>query len=613
MAYTNRWSITFKDIEDATHTIYIQQDGWDGGVTALIPGKTPIIWDEDSSEDLTKRVRGKTGHIEVIEENYGDLKDLYPTAPMQNRVVCNNVFWGYIKAQNSTNAWEAGPRVLKLNILSPLAMAYDIPMPVNMTPGLREMGSVILDIMDTIGYATIIMGCGIMPQSQKGEFFRGQINNTLICPYANDKNYHYANDNEVFAPISIGEVIEYICERHDLIAHDYINGDKPELILSKMNYAGVYYRWLKGNIIAGGSAYDMASWVNNGDTLKELLAEFTVADNNNTEQLIMPYSTIDVTHEGERGGNIEAPTQQSQYVEQQVAYYTLLPRGIWLSNANQCVRLHGDELKKVGNEGHNYDDWEMADVLDVQPASTLASGSIMFSITFYNVDPKNAYQLFFKYSHEKEGSHDSIYLSARGKSGWFKFSNAAEDVRPINEYPTHSTEQKVNISLGGGTLGEMTYEKTFRCGLVPDEYITLNFYVGAQNLQRLKIYDIHFEAYPSDSSGLTDRYAEQRFVERYPPRSTGEKKILQYNLHLNETFFSNYYHTDFEYNTEIPYYLINSQRRIRVTVKNPSMSSLWYLYKYYIESQDSIWKLVAMSYDVRNNQFTLTLHNNREF
>ena len=159
----------------------------------------------------------------------------------------------------------------------------------------------------------------------------------------------------------------------------------------------------------------------------------------------------------------------------------------------------------------------------------------------------------------------------------------------------------------------MTYEKTLRCGLVPDEYITLNFYVGAQNLQRLKIYDIHFEAYPSDSSGLTDRYAEQRFVERYPPWSTGEKKILQYNLHLNETFFSNYYHTDFAYNTEIPYYLINSQRRIRVTVKNPSMSSLWYLYKYYIESQDSIWKLVAMSYDVRNNQFTLTLHNNRDF
>ena len=129
----------------------------------------------------------------------------------------------------------------------------------------------------------------------------------------------------------------------------------------------------------------------------------------------------------------------------------------------------------------------------------------------------------------------------------------------------------------------------------------------------LKIYDIHLQAYPSEGSGLSDKYAEQRFVERYPPWSTGEKKILQYALHLNDTFFSNYYHTDFAYNNEIPYYLTNSQRRIRVKIRNASISSLWYLYKYYIESQDSIWKLVAISYDVRKNMFALTLHNNIDF
>jgi hypothetical protein len=85
MAYTNRWSITFKDFENTTRTIYIQQDGWSGGVTALTPGNNPMIWEEDSSEDLTRRVRGKTGRIEVIEENYGDLADLYPTRPMKKR------------------------------------------------------------------------------------------------------------------------------------------------------------------------------------------------------------------------------------------------------------------------------------------------------------------------------------------------------------------------------------------------------------------------------------------------------------------------------------------------------------------------------------------------
>ena len=611
MAYANRWSITFKDFGDTTRNIYIQQDGWTGGVTALTPGSNPMKWEEDNSEDLTKRVRGKTGRIEVIEENYGDLNDLYPTRPMMNRVVCDGVFWGYIKAQNSTNGWESGPRTIKLNILSPLAMAYDIQMPINTTMGLREMGSVMLDIMDTIGYTTIVMPVGISENT--GDFFRGQIRGMLICPYANDKDYHYANDNEVFAPISIGDLLEYICERHDMIVHDATVGNDPELVFTRMYLSGAYRRWQRGNIRAG--TYDMSTWLNNGSTEKAFLTDFSVADNNNTEQLVLPYSTIDITHGGEKGeSDIDIPTQQSEYVEQAVAYHNLTPRGIWLTNKDQSVRLHGETLKKVDSEGHNFDDWEDVDVLDINPNSVLVAGSLAFSVTFYNVDPSLAYQLFFKYSHKSEGLHDSLYISVRGKNGWFMISNAAEDVRPGNVYPTLSSEYKALKSLNGGTNSEMSYETTFRCGFVPDEYITINFYVGGQDLQRLKIYDIRLEGNPADNGGLTAKYAEQRFVERYPPWSIGEKKILNYTVRLNKTFFSNYYDTGFEFNTEVPYYLINSQRRIQVTVRADSLSVFWYIYKYYIEdSENAKWKIIAVSYNVRDKTFTLTLHYNINF
>jgi hypothetical protein len=244
----------------------------------------------------------------------------------------------------------------------------------------------------------------------------------------------------------------------------------------------------------------------------------------------------------------------------------------------------------------------------------LVAGSLAFSVTFYNVDPSIAYQLFFKYSHRSEGLHDSLYISARGKNGWFMISNAAEDVRPGNVYPNLSSEYKVLKSLAGGTNSEMTYETTFRCGFVPDEYITINFYVGTQDLQRLKIYDIRLEGSPADNGGLTAKYAEQRFVERYPSWSTGEKKILNYAIRLNKTFFSNYYDTGFEFNTEVPYYLINSQRRIQVTVRAEALSIYWYMYKYYIENSDNAnWKLLAISYNVRNKTFTLTLHYNLDF
>ena len=436
----------------------------------------------------------------------------------------------------------------------------------------------------------------------------------LICPYANDKDYHYANDNEVFAPISTGELLEYICERHDLIARDSISGNDAELLLTKVVTSGSYYNWARGTL--RNQNYDTASFVNNGTTERELLANFSVADDNNTEQLVLPYSTIDVTHEGERGSSVEAPTKQSEYVEQQVAYHNLLARGIWLTNKHADVTLHGEDVMKPGTGGHDSDDWENADVLDAHPlnGTVIGQNALLFSLNFYNVDPSMAYQMSFKYSHAKEGGHDSLYLSARGKSGWFYLSQSAADVRPANEYPTYNTEQKRLISIGGGTTGEETYEATIRCGLVPDEFITINFYVGGQDLQRLKIYDVRLEATPAQSDGLWNRYNEQRFVERYPPWSTGEKKLLKYNVHLNKTYFSNYYDTDLEYNTEVPTFLTSSQRRVRITVKGSALSRLWYMYRYYIESQDAPhWKLVAVSYNVRMNTYTLTLHSNTNF
>lgn len=608
MAYANRWSITFKDFEGNTRVIYIQQDGWTGGVTELTPGNNPMIWEEDSSEDLTKRVRGKTGRIEVIEHTYGELRDLYPSTPLQNRVVCNGVFFGYIKAQNSTNGWEAGPRTLKLNILSPLALAYDIPMPINTTMGKREMGSVMVDLMDTLDYQFIAMPIGRSTAENKGDFFRGKIRGMLICPYANDKDYHYANDNEVFAPISTGELLEYICERHDLIARDSISGNDAELLLTKVVTSGSYYQWARGTL--RNQNYDTATFINNGTTERELLANFTVADDNNTEQLVLPYSTIDVTHEGERGSSVEAPTKQSEYVEQQVAYHDLLPRGIWLTNKHADVTLHGEEVMKPGTGGHDSDDWENEDVLDAHPlnGTVIGQNTRLFSLNFYDVDPSMAYQLRFKISN-RAGNCDSLYISARGNSGWYSLSNAAQNVRPSNVYPTYQSEQKFFMSIPGGQSGEETYELTIRCGMVPDEFITVNFYTGLSNLSRLKVYDVQLEATPAQSDSLWNRYNERRFVERYPPWSTGEKKILNYALHLNKTFFSNYYETDLEYNTEVPYFLTSSQRRVRITVKDSTLSRLWYMYRYYIESQDAPhWKLVAVSYNVRNKTFTLTLH-----
>lgn len=589
--YGNKWSITFKDFDQTTRTIYIQKAGWSGGVTAVTPGKNPMILEEDNSEDLRKYVRGITGRIEVVEENYGDLSELYPQWSTQMRVVCDGVFFGYIKAQNSTNAWEAGPRTIKLNILSPLALAYNIPMPINTTLGLREVGSVMSDLLTTLGYDYIVMPGGT---AAKGDFFRGSIRGMLICPYADDKDYNYANDSEVFAPMSCGDVLEAICQRHDMICHDVMTTSFSQIVFQRLKTPGIYYRWATVNITSGN--YNTAEAFDIGDTKHGILSDFSVADNNNNEQLVHAYSQIDINHEGKRGEeNIPAPTVQSQY-EPNTIYNRLLPRGIWLSNMNANVMLRGEWMPKAGTEGHDRDDYEVVDELDVNLPGQVADDTLLFTLAFYNVDPTLVYRLKMSYNHS--GSSSYFRISARGKGGWYNYGS---ELRPVNPNEIKSI---MNLSGGGSLEGYADFY------MIPDEYIIVNVYASPY-LGQIKVWDIQLEGRPIQSSGITDKYAEHRFVERLVGNAGG--KDLTINQILNTTFFSNYYSTLLAFATQEYTEMLVSQRRIKITVKGSALSFRWYCYKWYINNQNEIWKLIAASRNVRDNTYTLTFHNSTSF
>jgi len=597
MAYANRWSITFKDLDENTRTIYIQQDGWTGGVTALIPGANPMTWDEDSSEDMNSRVRGITGRLEVIEEEYGDLTEMFPATPLQYRVVCQNVFYGYIKVQNSTNAWDSGPRALSFNILSPLALAYDIPMPINTTMGMREVGEVINELMATLGYSSISMPKG---ECELGDFFRGQIRGMHICPFADDKDYHYANEDEIFAPISCGQLIEEICMRHDLMAHDAIEGQSASLVLSRRLDTNGMYMWLKGNIAAG--TYDMATLlIGPNHQSHTLLNEFSVAGNNNSESLVKPYSYIDILHDGEAGGNDMMPTTHSEY-KASVSQFYLTPRGIWLTNKNGYIKL--------GLHGAYIDDaFQYVDTLfyDIYP-STIPTGTLLMSLTFYHVDKGAEYRLKIRYSHNSDGGHDSLNISARGKGGWYVGGNGGPHDNP--EWPTESfSHMGLAGDSGHGTEPQTEYEAEFPLYMLADEYITVNIYV-AQNgdpLSNLYIREVELVKRPELETSLTSvRWGEERFVRRIMG-SVGTKP-LKVNYAINDTFFSNYYVTDYDFYNNNMTYLLRSQRRLQIYVKGATLDKLWYLYRYIIMGEDG-WSVIAISYDVRNNIYKLTLHN----
>lgn len=596
MAYVTKWTISFKDFNDTLHVVNIQEDGFSGTATALTPGDTPIIWDEDNNDDLSKPVRGKTGHIEVVEENYGDLADIFPTAPMQYRVVCDGVFFGYIKAETGTNPWEAGPRTLKLNILSPLAIAYNVPMPINTTLGMREVGEVMADIMTTLGYSYVYMPKGNV--DDLGEFFAGQVRGYLICPYANDKDYHYANDSEIFDPISVGDFIEAVCLKHEMMAHDAVDGYSASLIFSRFADTNGIYRWTFANISNGN--YTIADEILTPYADEhEFMEDFPTASNDNNETLIRPYSNIDILLGGERGESVHFPTVQSQYIPSS-DQYNLTPRGIWLTNKNGNVKLGNIDL--VDNDNLvGYD--------TLYFNTTLQPGATLFSITFYNIDRFKQYRLKFKYAHTRDGGSDALKISARGKGGWYSGSGGSADT------PIWPNENKILFTLSGETSGIPTieYEKVTNLYFIPDDYITVNFYVADNGnaLTNLYITDIELEALdfeltPSEPGDpVFSRWAETRFDQRLTGNAGSDNMSL--TLVLNNRFFSNYYVTDYEFFVNGMNYLLRSRKRVQMTTRGETLSNLWYLYRYIMTDIYETWRIIAVSYDVCKNNYKLTI------
>lgn len=597
MSYGRKYRVPFKDINNVDKTIYIYEDGYTGSETVLTAGANPIVWDENSSEDLNNRVRGITGRIELIEENYGDLADLYPTTPLQYLVRCQNVFYGFIKVENSTSPWQAGPRTLKFNILSPLALSYDIPMPVNTTLGMREMGEVMNEIMETLNYSYVSMPRG---ECEIGDFFRGQVRGMHICPYADDKDYHYANDDEIFAPISIGQFIEEICVRHDMMAHDAIDIFSASLVFSRIEGTNGMYRWTIFNISDGnyGTAEKLTTW---GENSHELTEDFTIAGADNSESLVKPYSYIDIVHNGEHGDSVQMPTKQSEY-KPSVSQYYLTPRGIWLTDLNGNIKL--------GLHGAYIDDhFEYRDTLlyNIYP-NTLPTGTKLFSVTFYNVEKDAQYQLKFKYSHNMDGGaghHNALSISARGKGGWYanNFSGS----------PTWPDETKVLVAISGDPSSAVTtptteYEKKFSNHMIADEYITVNFYIATNGdaLSNIYIREIELVKRPIGESSLpSERWGEQRFVKRLTGGVGSDPLTLEVNI--NDTYFSNYYVTDYDFSNNNMRYLLRSQRRVQLYVRGATLDKLWYMLTYNLYEEEG-WRIIALSYNVRKRIYKLTLH-----
>lgn len=566
MAYATRWDIPFKDIQGTLHHIYIQQDGWTGSVTTLQGGDTPIDWDEDNSDDLLKRVRAKTGHIEVIEQSYGDLVDLYPTTAKSHRIVVPGMFFGYIKPQSSTMNWTAGPRVLKFNIVSLLAMADDTPMmTINSLGGTVYMDYVFANLMDIMGHDYIIMPVGTTTYT---EAFNGEVYNKIISPYSDEKEYKMATDADAYKPISVSDFLTQYCDTHDLVAHDSITGSNSVLLFTRFTNAGDYYLWSRDMI--GGDISE--GTIISSDALTDLFNGRTLASNSNKEKILIPYSGIDVYYDGEVFEDESWPVLRSQYQNNGRTIGDLIPRAKWLElteYANLKTRM---DYRQPG-------DLKSIQYLRIYRNNLPSSYEKVCKIAFDNLAPNNSYTVGITF-----GTYYALNGSVLAKiaGSWVTI-----DLTTLGDDHTFKID---------------TFPETDSSGCLNIELYCQQGYTGI-----FDIVDINLKKQPDIwNSSLDYVYKEFGFVESIEG-TVGEKR-LEYRIPWNQNFLSNWYKTQLAYSgSPYPVYMLQSQTKTEITVRASGFGSSLYLQKYYIDQTGRCWRIVAISQNPRDCEAKITL------
>ena len=121
--------MTFVSLNGTNCRVDIYKRGYEGNeVEELVAAANPFEYEEDDSEDtLNSVIRYRTGYLRLIEDNHGDLDELYPLLNTDRYIEFyygeSLDFNGFIQAQEFENPWAPGPREVELPVISPLGLA----------------------------------------------------------------------------------------------------------------------------------------------------------------------------------------------------------------------------------------------------------------------------------------------------------------------------------------------------------------------------------------------------------------------------------------------------------------------------------------------------------
>lgn len=343
MALGKRWSLTFKSLNNVECNVYIYDEGWTGGVTALVGADEPFFYQEDDDESLLTVLRYRTGYLRVVENSYNALLDLYPIRSTSRYVEMyygeRLDFTGYLQVQSFQSPWVASPRVLEFPIISPLGLTVSMTFEGSgNTYGKVELVQVIKEIVEKLNstantaswYKRIYI-----PDVDGAPGLNTYINSLITHPY-NPEFSHATADSPVYAPEYMAYIIEGVCNAYGWIVHD-----TPEaIIFSRFDYDGAYAYYVQDFPILDNTKHAYTDHA--GNEVENLLEYFTPKDANAADGMIQPYKSIQMRFDGENLDSSAADLEHTRTVSvtQHFIYgppQEDFPYAVWVKSADNLI------------------------------------------------------------------------------------------------------------------------------------------------------------------------------------------------------------------------------------------------------------------------------------
>lgn len=409
------WTVRFKSLNGTDCRVDVN-----GGGSERMAAANPVSWSEDKSDNLLDIIRSKSGNLNLIETETGEIDDLVPDLNTTDTVRIwygtRLVFAGFLQAQSFDSPWRDGAKVVSIPFQSPLGTIGERNINIIKTAGNTQLEILMAEICAAMGYTRIVIPATLAEYTSGNVIcpLELYVNNRVVCPLSS--NFDFGR-NDLFEPLTYLDILEGICNLYGLIAHDATDADgNVVLCFSKYDYTGDYAVLTLGN---GQFRHGTVSQ----DTL-EFSELFTAADDKGAYSSVMPIGRLDIDS-GDYMDVVDMDLTLATLggVNSQIPYLQPIPQSeggefksdlfsestIWYSDARHQYAQLGNSVRTPG-DGRQ-------EVIDIcfknWDGSAFAPVTTLFEYEFAHIPRRDFYIVMTM----KNGNDGGMRYNARVSSG----------------------------------------------------------------------------------------------------------------------------------------------------------------------------------------------------